>query len=50
MRKVDNETTEWNCQDYVLESLGDLVDEYIIGDDEDYQDGIREARKYFGPL
>ncbi|KGO69517.1 hypothetical protein PITC_014070 [Penicillium italicum] len=38
---VDNETLEWDCQDYVLEILDKLEDDYVLeGDDEDY----REAR------
>lgn len=38
---VDNETVEWDCQDYVLEILDKLEDEFVLEeDDEDY----REAR------
>ncbi|KAI3097502.1 hypothetical protein CBS147333_9312 [Penicillium roqueforti] len=38
---VDNETVEWDCQDYVLEILDRLEDEFVLEeDDEDY----REAR------
>ena len=50
--KVDNETTEWNCQDYVLETLEALEKECVIDeDDEDYKKGINQAKKkYFGPM
>ena len=38
---VDNETVEWDCQDYVLEILDKLEDDFVLEeDDEDY----REAR------
>ena len=34
---VNNETIEWDCQDYVLEILDKLEEEMILeGDDEDY--------------
>lgn len=39
---VDNETLEWDCQDYVLEMLDHLENDFVLeSDDEDYQ----EARK-----
>lgn len=49
--EIDNETTDWNCQDYVLEALQKLAEECIIDeDDEDYKRGTEEAKeKYFGP-
>ena len=31
---VDNEMTEWNCQDYVLEVLKALKEECIIDEDD----------------
>ncbi|KAJ5826523.1 hypothetical protein N7447_003286 [Penicillium robsamsonii] len=38
---VDNETVEWDCQDYVLEIL-DKLEEFVLDkDDEDYMD-VRE--------
>lgn len=38
---VDNETVQWDCQDYVLEILDQLEEDYILEEnDEDY----REAR------
>lgn len=34
---VDNETIEWDCQDYVLEILDKLEDEFVLEEnDEDY--------------
>jgi hypothetical protein len=47
---VDNETVEWNCQDYVLEALEKLAEECLLDEeDEQYQKAIRIAkRKYFG--
>ncbi|KAI9655413.1 MAG: hypothetical protein M1829_000649 [Trizodia sp. TS-e1964] len=50
--EVDNETLDWNCQDYVLESLDKLSEECILDeDDEDYVEGVKKAKeKYFGPL
>ncbi|CAI7597161.1 unnamed protein product [Penicillium viridicatum] len=39
---VDNETVEWDCQDYVLEILDKLQEDFILDkDDEDYID-VRE--------
>lgn len=39
---VDNETVEWDCQDYVLEILDKLQEVFILDkDDEDYID-VRE--------
>lgn len=52
VQHVDNETVEWNCQDYVLEALESLVEECIVdGDYEVYVDGVeRTKRKYYGPM
>ncbi|THZ36906.1 hypothetical protein D6C90_06866 [Aureobasidium pullulans] len=52
IQHVDNETVEWNCQDYVLEALESLVEECIVdGDDEVYVDVVERAkRKYYGPM
>lgn len=49
---VDNETVEWNCQDYVIEILEELHKECIIDDeDEHYEKGVRLAKKnHYGPL
>jgi hypothetical protein len=36
--EVDNETVEWDCQDYVLEILDNLEEERVIdGDDKTYK-------------
>ena len=36
---VDNDTVEWDCQEYVLDMLDRLEDEFVLDrDDEDYQD------------
>lgn len=50
--EIDNETTEWNCQDYVLEALDVLCDECVVDeDDKTYKKGIKKAKeKYYGPL
>lgn len=35
---VENETLEWDCQEYVLEILYKLEDDFVLdGEDEDYQ-------------
>lgn len=49
--EIDNETTEWNCQDYVLEALDMLYDECVIDeDDKNYKKGTKKAKeKYYGP-
>lgn len=45
---VDNETVEWDCQDYVLEVLDNLEEEFVLDEnDEDYIDArkfLREKR------
>lgn len=42
---VDNETVEWDCQDYVLEVLDKLVEEFVLdANDEEYIDA-REILK-----
>ena len=50
--EVDNETPLWTCQDYVLEILEKLQEDYIIDEyDEDYEDGVNLAKdRYFGPM
>lgn len=49
--EVDNDTVDWNCQDFVLESLDALTEECVLDEDEeDYKKGVRRAkRKYYGP-
>lgn len=35
--RVDNETVEWDCQDYVLEILDNLAENFVLDeDDEEY--------------
>jgi hypothetical protein len=47
---VDNETVEWDCQDYVLEILDKLVDDFILDeDDEDYREARMILREKRGP-
>lgn len=46
----DNSIILWNCQDYVIEVLEKLEEEFIIdGDDEDYISAKEEVMEYFGP-
>lgn len=49
---VDNETTEWNCQDYEIEALDALAEECVLdGDVKVYKKGVRRAKDmYFGPI
>lgn len=49
--RVDNETSEWDCQDYVLEILDRLEEEYILEeDDEDYQAAREELKSKRGAI
>ncbi|TKA66905.1 hypothetical protein B0A55_11661, partial [Friedmanniomyces simplex] len=49
--EIDNDTVDWNCQDYVLEALDELTEECVLDeDDETYKKGRRRAKnKYYGP-
>lgn len=48
---VDNETVEWDCQDYVLEVLDKLEDEFVLdGDDEDYREAREDLKKKRGAI
>ncbi|KAJ5795583.1 uncharacterized protein N7518_004123 [Penicillium psychrosexuale] len=48
---VDNETVEWDCQDYVLEILDKLEDEFILEeDDEDYREARSVLKEKRGPI
>ncbi|KAE8386928.1 hypothetical protein BDV23DRAFT_175057 [Aspergillus alliaceus] len=48
---VDNETLEWDCQDYVLEVLDKLEEEFILeSDDEDYQAAREELKGRRGAI
>lgn len=47
---IDNETVEWNCQDYCLEAIEGMKDEFLIDEnDEYYYEGLEEAKACFGP-
>lgn len=48
---VDNETSEWDCQDYVLEILDRLEEDYVLEeDDEDYQAAREELKSKRGAI
>lgn len=48
---VDNETIEWDCQDYVLEILDRLEEEYVLEkEDEDYQEAREELKNKRGGI
>lgn len=49
--EVDNDTLDWNCQDYVLEALEELAEECVLDeDDREYKTGMRKAKRdYYGP-
>jgi hypothetical protein len=48
---VDNETTEWDCQDYVLEILDNLEEEFVLdSDDEDYIDARQTLKDKRGAI
>ena len=47
--KVDNETVEWDCQEYVLDMLETLEQECVVDDDhETYKDARNELKKKRG--
>jgi len=49
---VDNETVEWDCQDYyVLEILNKLENEFVLdADDEDYRNAKKDFKRKRGPI
>jgi hypothetical protein len=48
---IDNETVDWDCQDYVLEVLDHLEEELVIdGNDGEYIAAKEEAKSHYGPL
>ncbi|KAK6345786.1 hypothetical protein TWF730_010129 [Orbilia blumenaviensis] len=48
--EIHNEIVEWNCQDYCLEALEGLRENFLISDDdENYEDGIGKTKEYYGP-
>ncbi|PYH92378.1 hypothetical protein BO71DRAFT_26457 [Aspergillus ellipticus CBS 707.79] len=49
--RVDNDTVDWDCQDYVLELLDKLEDEFILEEnDEDYREARKELKKRRGAI
>ncbi|KAI9678289.1 MAG: hypothetical protein M1817_006234 [Caeruleum heppii] len=48
---VDNETVEWDCQDYILEILDALEEECIVdGEDEEYREAKAEVKGRRGAI
>lgn len=48
---VDNETVQWDCQDYVLEILDALEEEYFLDrDEEEYRDAREILNEKRGPI
>jgi len=49
--KVDNSTTEWDSQEYVIDIIESLKDELVLDeDDEDYKKARKELRKRRGAI
>jgi hypothetical protein len=49
--EVDNDTSEWDCQDFVMELLEALEEEGVLDpDDEDYKANKELLKEYYGPL
>lgn len=49
--KIDNETVEWDCQEYVLDMLEILEEECVVGGDEKtYKDAKKELKKKRGAI
>ena len=49
--KPQNDVVHWNCQDYVIEVLEHLEEEFVIdGEDKLYVKAKKEVKRYFGPL
>ncbi|KAJ5306255.1 hypothetical protein N7508_005270 [Penicillium antarcticum] len=48
---VDNETVEWDCQDYVLGTLDKLEEEFVLDeDDQDYRDARSILKRKRGAI
>ncbi|KAK6528224.1 hypothetical protein TWF281_009472 [Arthrobotrys megalospora] len=48
--EIRKDILEWNCQDFCLKSLEELKDRDLIsGEDENYEQGVEEAKEYYGP-
>ena len=49
--KIDNETVEWDCQEYVFDMLETLEEECVVDDeDEIYKDAKKELKKKRGAI
>ncbi|KAH0844612.1 hypothetical protein AYO21_02059 [Fonsecaea monophora] len=49
--KIDNETLEWDCQEYVLDVLETLESEFVVDQDEQtYKDAKKELKKKRGAI
>jgi hypothetical protein len=49
--KIDNETVEWDCQEYVLDMLEILENECVVDDDDEiYKDAKKELKKKRGAI
>lgn len=49
--QVRNDTVEWNCQDYVIEILDMLEEEWWLDvDDKEYMDAKRQLKRMYGPI
>ncbi|RMD43444.1 hypothetical protein DV735_g1593, partial [Chaetothyriales sp. CBS 134920] len=47
--QVDNSTTEWDCQEYVIDIIEQLKDDLVLDeDDEDYKRARKDLRKMRG--
>ncbi|KAI1971591.1 hypothetical protein LOZ53_004460 [Ophidiomyces ophidiicola] len=48
---VDNETVEWDCQEYVLDILDKLEDDFILEEeDEEYREPREELKEKRGAI
>ena len=49
--KIDNETVEWDCQEYVLDMLETLEEECVVDDDDEtYKDAKKELKEKRGAI
>ncbi|KAI9698634.1 MAG: hypothetical protein M1836_003743 [Candelina mexicana] len=49
--KTDNETVEWDCQEYVLDMLETLEEECVVDDDDEtYKNAKKELKKKRGAI
>lgn len=49
--EVDNATTEWDCQEYVMDILDKLQEELILDeDDEEYKNAREDLMEKRGPM